>query len=311
MINGERKLQAIVLRGCSASGKSTWTKDFVANNPNYVEINRDNIRLSLYGREEMFRGDENYVTECQHSAIREAHSLGQNIVISDTNLNTRLANKLITFLTDLGYVITWKDFTDVPLETLLERDSQREFPVGESVIRRQYRKYIMKKEFKEREPYLKPQNQSLPKAVIFDVDGTLTMGPKDRSPFDMTKVSNDEPNLYVFRILDIFLQMSDVTVFIFSGRDDFARKDTLNWIKSYSEEFHSVSLQGRVYLVMRELGNSEGDDTLKHRFFCDYVKDKFHVLAVFDDRQRVVANVWGPKGFGLPLFRVGDPEANF
>jgi hypothetical protein len=169
----------------------------------------------------------------------------------------------------------------------------------------------MKQKFKEREPYLKPQNQSLPRAVILDVDGTMTMGPKDRSPFDMTKVSNDEPNLYVLRMLDIFLQMPEITVFIFSGRDESAREATLNWIESYSEEFYSASIEGRVCLVMRELGNSEGDDTLKHRFFSDYVKDKFHVLAVFDDRKRVVTNVWGPKGFGLPLFRVGDPEADF
>lgn len=199
--------------------------------------------------------------------------------------------------------------TDVPLEVCLERDKSREFPVGASVIKRQYYKYIMKNEF-YREPYLKPQDVSLPKAVIFDVDGTLTLGPKDRSPYDMSKVLNDEPNLYTFQFLNLFLNNTDTTVFIFSGREKKSKDDTLQWILRYVDAtaFKKAVDSERVLFVFREDDNSEGDDKLKDRFFNTHVQNNYHVVAVFDDRLRV-CKMWKEKG--LPLFRVGDPEADF
>ena len=241
--------------------------------------------------------------------VASAAQRGKNIVISDTNLNNKLVNQLVKFVEECGFVVEWKDFTDVPLEVCLGRDKSREFPVGASVIKRQYYKYIMKNEF-YREPYLKPQDVSLPKAVIFDVDGTLTLGPKDRSPYDMSKVLNDEPNLYTFQFLNLFLNNTDTTVFIFSGREKKSKDDTLQWILRYVDAtaFKKAVDSERVLFVFREDDNSEGDDKLKDRFFNTHVQNNYHVVAVFDDRLRV-CKMWKEKG--LPLFRVGDPEADF
>jgi len=304
-----KTLRAILAIGCSASGKSTWAKEFIQSNPDFEEINRDDIRLSLFGRENMYDGDEEEVSNTQRAMIQSAFSRGKSIVVSDTNLNTKLRNILVSFIEQFAKV-EWKDFTEVPLETLLERDSLREFPVGDRVIKRQYYKYIMKDKY-YREPYLKPQDTTLRKAVIFDVDGTLTLGPKNRSPYDMSKVSGDEPNPYALNMLEMFCSDERMKIFVFSGREEKARLDTMEWLFRHTQNFRHAVFDGRVDMFLRENGDSKSDSLVKDDFYTEHVRDKYHVVAVFDDRLKVAVNVWGPKGAGLPLFRVGDPEADF
>jgi len=65
-----KTLRAILAIGCSASGKSTWAKEFIQSNPDFEEINRDDIRLSLFGRENMYNGDEEEVSNTQRAMIQ-------------------------------------------------------------------------------------------------------------------------------------------------------------------------------------------------------------------------------------------------
>lgn len=308
----ENKKQIVILiKGISGSGKSFWAADFLKNNPDFREVNRDNIRMSLYGQEKMWQGDEKRVTEIQVGTIKCLLHDGYNLVISDTNLNPKISNRLVRLANDYGAEVEWKDFTNVPLELCLERDAKRQYPVGESVIKRQYYKYIMGNEF-YREPYLKPQDKSLPAAVIFDVDGTLTEGPHERSPYDMAQVMQDKPNVYVMSMLTMFVE-TGVRTFIFSGREEKAYDDTVEWLNNHLNYVKVALDSGLLSLHMRPnnvLGvNADGDDVVKERLYQEFVKDKFHVVAVFDDRLRVCKNVWYKHG--LPLFRVGDPTADF
>ena len=50
------------------------------------------------------------------------------------------ANEIIKDTKD-KYKIEFKDFTNVPLDVCLERDSKRENPIGENVIRGIFNKY--------------------------------------------------------------------------------------------------------------------------------------------------------------------------
>ena len=36
--------EIILLKGLPASGKSTWSKDFIKENPDYIRINKDDLR---------------------------------------------------------------------------------------------------------------------------------------------------------------------------------------------------------------------------------------------------------------------------
>ena len=43
------KSEVIINVGISGAGKSTWTTQFIKENPNYLRINRDDIRKTLVG----------------------------------------------------------------------------------------------------------------------------------------------------------------------------------------------------------------------------------------------------------------------
>lgn len=47
---------------------------------------------------------------------------------------------------------------------------------------------------------------------------------------------------------------------------------------------------------------------MKAELFDQHVRHRYHILGVFDDRLSVCRQ-W--HAMGLPLFRVGDPDADF
>ena len=74
--------------------------------------------------------------------ICRAMSEGLDIVIDNMNLSNSSLKEIQTITEDNDYVIEYKDFTKVPLEVCIERDSKRENPIGEKIIRDTYNKYI-------------------------------------------------------------------------------------------------------------------------------------------------------------------------
>lgn len=132
--------------GVPASGKSTWSKDFVKNNLNYVRVCRDDYRYMLknsgWFEDEIRNKLENLITNFIFDDIINLLNAGFNVVIDETNVDKK---RLIRFLKVLkskvkNLDIDFKIF-DAPYETLIERDKNRERSVGESVIRRMYGKY--------------------------------------------------------------------------------------------------------------------------------------------------------------------------
>lgn len=72
------------------------------------------------------------------------------IIIDEMNLNPKESGELkgeIAMVNDAfkggqdKYVVEIKDFTNVPLDVCLERDSKRENPIGEDIIRGIFNKY--------------------------------------------------------------------------------------------------------------------------------------------------------------------------
>ncbi len=48
--NKKKYVKIIITRGIPGSGKTTWAKNFVKNNPNYIRISRDDLRSILIGK---------------------------------------------------------------------------------------------------------------------------------------------------------------------------------------------------------------------------------------------------------------------
>ena len=149
----------ILTRGIPASGKSTWAKQEVLKDPEHsVRINRDDLR-NMSGKY-WVPARENYIIACRNLLLNTAIYMKFNtIIIDDMNLNPKefeyvsiVVNKVNEIIKDTKnqYKIKIKDFTNVPLNVCIERDSKRENPLGEKVIRDIFNKYQTKYNLKEK-----------------------------------------------------------------------------------------------------------------------------------------------------------------
>ena len=131
----------IICRGLPASGKSTWAKQWVLEDPEHrIRVNQDDIRLML--GKYWVPSREKLVQEIQFDVIVEALSRGFDVVIDNTNLNKKVLDgfdRLIKTFKD--YEIEYKDFFDTPLSVCIERDKNRDLQVTEKVIRGFYNNY--------------------------------------------------------------------------------------------------------------------------------------------------------------------------
>lgn len=142
--------EAIVTVGISASGKTTWAESFTQYHEvgDWVNINRDDIRFNTFCRGvrdwnlyKWKRSKENRVTEIYNQMIDEAYKEGLNIVCSDTNLNGKYRDRLISRLEDLGYDVRIKEFP-VTLEEAWKRDARRNNGVGHEAIYKQWQRWL-------------------------------------------------------------------------------------------------------------------------------------------------------------------------
>ena len=132
-------LELVILKGLPASGKSTWARSWVNEEPKgRVIVNRDNIRRMLGPYWVPTR--ENLVTEIEDSMIMDALMARFDVVVDATNLKgtERFENLIEKYNLKSIVTLSVKDFTDVDIEICLERDKLREKDeqVGEDVIRR-------------------------------------------------------------------------------------------------------------------------------------------------------------------------------
>lgn len=141
----------IICQGLPASGKSTWAKQWVSEAPEErVRFNRDDVR-NMLGKY-WVPSRENLINSIYDSFMNEAMMFGYDIVIDNMNLNKKTISEIENYVIEFNnwislsplnihYDIEYKTFFDTPLDTLIERDSKRDNPIGEKVIRDLYNKY--------------------------------------------------------------------------------------------------------------------------------------------------------------------------
>lgn len=135
----------IILQGLPASGKSTYAKKLVNENPeNTVIVNRDSIREGL--GKYWIPSRENLVTIIEDSMIIESLKKGYNVIVDATNLNTKTIAKFENYRNDCDYDIEliYKHF-ETPLWKCVLRDWKRGLfggrKVGYKVIKGFYDRY--------------------------------------------------------------------------------------------------------------------------------------------------------------------------
>lgn len=294
-------MKAIITIGIPCSGKSTWAEDFCAKN-GYLEINRDNIRMSLFDLERyddyrFSKEKERQVSELVNATILVSAIAEKNIVISDTNLNKGRREALRQHLEEAGYEVEYKVFEIEFFDALRRNDKRKDKQIPRQAMYRMYRNFMEFQEEQGRWAKYVP-NHALPSAYVVDIDGTLATNDGTRGWYDWAEVGKDKPIQATIDIVNMLAK--DNHIILLSGRDEVCFKETSTWLHQ-----HGVSYHG---LYMRPKGSMDKDRFVKERLFAKHVASNFNVKGVFDDRTQVCL-LW--YDLGLPLFKVGDPIIEF
>lgn len=134
----------VLCRGIQGSGKTTWAKQWVLEDPEHrVRFNNDDIR-NMLGKY-WVTSREHLVSDIKKDFMVSAMEFGYDIVVDNMNFNPKEIEYYENLVDSaLGYMncysLEYKDFF-IPLEVCIERDSKRENPIGEEVIRKTYERY--------------------------------------------------------------------------------------------------------------------------------------------------------------------------
>lgn len=292
-------MKAILTVGVSASGKTVWAKQY-AERTKAIISNRDDLRFSLtgtngWGEYKFNKAVEGIITKLQYETIKQAAASGKDIVIADTNLNALTRSTISETCIHYGYDVEIKAFP-ITLEEAWKRDGLRPNGVGRDVIYKQWQQWL---EFIERARY-KP-NESLPKAIIFDIDGTLAHMGDNRGPFEWHRVGEDVIDPIVQQMYWDF-QKRGYKMVILSGRDGVCKESTYQWLID-----NGITLWDQ--FIMRDAGDTRKDTIIKEEIFWRDVAPYYNVQVVVDDRP-CVCRMW--RDVGIPkIIPVADPHLEF
>ena len=296
----------VIYRGLPASGKTTSARQWVSEQTDKrVRVNRDDIRQMTHNGLFIKGVTEDLIIKFRNDLIRTALKSGKNVVSDDTNLPQRTVRDLIKLAKQCGasyYVI---DLTFTELDTCLDRNAGRtdKEPIPEEVIKDMWVRYVYNKPYPlpvpdEQEPEITSKyvpDLALPKAVIFDIDGTVAHM-NGRGPHDMTKVHEDLPDSHMQELWHLYRSEGYRVIFL-SGRTSDVRAATTEWLDKH------ITGGAIVALIMRPSGDNRRDSIVKLELFDKYVRPYYNVRCVFDDRNQVVS-MW--RDLGLKCFQVAD-----
>lgn len=311
--------KAVIMIGCSGSGKTRRAQEYVEQG--YVKLERDELRLAhigvppgvnLWSVWKKNNTNESAIQKAWEGRFTVLTTTQRDIVFSDHNLEQPYRDELVARLKDVGYTVSVDVVgQDLGLDELWKRDEQRLHTVGRAVIAQQYQM------FREMFPrYQLRDTTDKPKAVIFDIDGTLAHWEGIRYPYDYEKVDQDAADAVVWAAL-IGQVLLDRQIIVMSGRDSCCRKLTTEWLEKYYyltisimslDQRAGLDFDSRVQIHMRPEGDQRPDVEIKHELFMEHVDGRYDIQAVFDDRPKVCR---GWYDLGLKVIHCKNPYVEF
>jgi predicted kinase len=284
----------ILTRGIQGSGKTTWARQWVAEDPSSrVRINNDDIRNMLgnywvVGREPLVSEMKQYVTQA-------AMDRGYNIVIDNMNLNpheVKFWEKVVELNNEdpdgYKYEIEFKDFF-IPLEECIRRDAMRPNPIGEKVIRetwKRYKHFIQTSEVEKYVNNLIKEDESKPYCLVVDMDSTLCFNTTKRPWYGEGAAEgmiNDVPNMGVLRLVQQWTKSGPAAytnnLIIATGRDTSQEEVTKQWLAKYN-------IYPQEFYFRREGDYRKGVEVKKEQI--EKILEKYNVVAIIDDCEPIV-----------------------
>lgn len=296
------KKKLILTRGIQGSGKSTWARKWVEEDPEHrIRINNDDIRnmLGVY----WVTSREGLVSDIKKRAAQYAMYRNYDIVVDNMNLNPKeikfwedlvwAHNETISHNVALDdkydlYEIEYKDFF-IPLEECIRRDAMRPNPIGEKVIRdtwRRYKHFIQTSEVEKYVNNLIKEDESKPYCLVVDMDSTLCFNTTKRPWYGEGAAEgmiNDVPNMGVLRLVERWTKPGPAAysnnLIIATGRDTSQEEVTKQWLAKYNiypQEFY-----------FRKQGDyRKGVEVKKEQI--EKILEKYNVVAIIDDCEPIV-----------------------
>jgi len=296
-----------ILMGCPASGKSTW-----ASKQKGVRLNRDDMRRTLFdfgqwSEYKFTKAKETRVTLALDEDLRDAAFNGVSVVDDNTNLNSKYLAQTKAKAEKLGFRVVFKQFFDVPLHKLIERNLNRAYSVPEVVIHDMFRKQL------EIQGRVITPTEGLPECVIVDVDGTIAdMGKGEkwgRMPYDWDKVGNDRPKPNVVSFVQSLVhdkltgKRGCPKVIFLTGRDGIALKETKSWIVKEVFPSCEVFREGLCEIFIRTPDDTRPDCDIKEELLRNEILPRFNVKYAIDDRAQIC---WHYRALGLEVWQVDN-----
>jgi predicted kinase len=290
-----------VLRGLPGCGKSTFAKELQKQEPNrWKRINRDDLRLMFHGVP-FDPSTEDFITTIQDQMLRTCLTSGLDVILDNTHLNPTVMKKIHQLAKSIGDVKVVEKCFNVEIQECVLRNSKRDRQVSTTVIYDMAHAARIDKgrKLEDKETYYEPkqkeqtivQDESLPRAIMCDLDGTLALL-NGRNPYDASTCENDVPNMSVVSCVEAMYKMGHKIIFM-SGRDAKHMAPTVKFIEKH------LSIPYELY--MRPTGDQRRDSIVKKELFDKHVAGKFFIEFVLDDRDQVVE---GWRNMGLSTFQV-------
>lgn len=286
----------VVLTGLPGSGKSTEARKIPG-----LRLNLDDIRVMMgwQGQSSWSKQKEAVAIEAMLSALEAAVEDGQDVIIDNTHLTSRLPGlyrRRVAGRADFQVI----SLRDVPIETCIAQDATRDSPVGEEAIRKMAKnaRFTPTEEYLNNWPKVEPLKPSfdLPECIIVDLDGTSALWKGVRDVYDTAKCGLDKVDEAVAEILVDYASCWENRkglwdgghVFFLSGRDEEFRTETEEWLKRNCLVWDSMKWA----LHMRPHDTKHLPDyVVKSQLFEDHIRDKYNVLFALDDRNQIV-DLW-------------------
>jgi predicted kinase len=303
-----------VMCGISGSGKSTRAKQLFTQYGGFekcIIVSRDKIREQLfnfgesehaqYYRRPDFARCEKEVSIYEDNLIKFSLSKGKAVISDNTHLRVKYLNHYQKFHVPIVY-----ELVECGTELAITRDSNRIRQVGTEIIKKQYHSLQKLKETFDFKPWYpdtfrKPEHDlNKENCVVFDIDGTLALHGNLRSPYDWSKVSQDELSkdiaaLYMYCNAHKF-ECNTPKLIICSGRDGICKQDTIDWLHYYGLTFDEIFIRAQ---------NDSRPDWIVKTEFIKEISAKYNVIFCVDDRQQVV-DCYRALGFTVLQVDYGD-----
>lgn len=271
----------IVLQGCPCSGKTTWRKQYVTQNPETIVACLDDIRVRLGNGKYSF-DTEKQALKCEDYIVNTGLECDKEVIVDATNLNPKIITKWKETAKKHNCEIEFKEFY-IPITEAIKRSKKRkaegDIYISKKAMFEFYQTYYPNEFVDNR--VIKNRDTKLKDCVICDLDGTLALH-TGRHPFEWNKIETDKIDPRLKTILTTYMFVG-IKVFFVTGRPNEAKEATVNWLID-----NGLTLTGKWQLFTREDNDRRPSEEYKKEIYETHILNQYNVISVFEDHTRCV-----------------------